>query len=181
MENRYQRGKVYKLIVDCDDCDLVYIGSTIQTLKRRFSMHKSEWKTGKKTCKSKLLFDYVKLYNRDIKIELIEKYPCNGRKELEKREGHYHRHVVCVNKCIAGRTKKEYYKDNKEKILKQRKQYREDNKERKKHYYENNKEKIAEQKKIKMTCECGSTFRKVDKGQHMKTKKHQSYIKTNNY
>jgi hypothetical protein len=34
--------------------------------------------------------------------------------ELNKREGHYIRTLVCVNKQIPDRTKKEYTEDNKE-------------------------------------------------------------------
>jgi hypothetical protein len=41
--------------------------------------------------------------------------------ELDKREGEYIRNNNCINRCIAGRTQKEYYEENKEKILEQRK------------------------------------------------------------
>jgi hypothetical protein len=36
--------------------------------------------------------------------------------ELDKREGEHIRNNNCINKYIAGRTMKEYYEDNKEKI-----------------------------------------------------------------
>ena len=42
------------------------------------------------------------------------------------------------------------------------------------------KKKINEQKKEKMTCECGSIFRIVDKARHLGTKKHQAFIASNN-
>jgi hypothetical protein len=90
--------------------------------------------------------------------------------------------------CIAGRTKKVYYRDNKDKIKKYKlenkenakeymKEYYEDNKEKAKGYYEENKEKISEQGKVKITCVCGSCYRKEDKSTHEKTHKHQSYLK----
>ena len=48
MENKYQRGKIYKLVVDD-----VYYGSTTETrLCRRLAKHRSNykcWKEGKKT------------------------------------------------------------------------------------------------------------------------------------
>jgi hypothetical protein len=50
----------------------------------------------------------------NISIELIKLFPCNCKKELEKEEGKYIKKYknICVNKFIAGRTVKEYYKDN---------------------------------------------------------------------
>ena len=56
-----------------------------------------------------------------------------------------------------------YYNEKRDEILKSKKEY-----------YKKNKEKIIENKKNgeKITCECGSIFRKCDKSQHLKTKKH---------
>ena len=48
-------------------------------------------------------------------IELIEEYPCDNLEQLRKRERHYIREMGTLNKFIAGRTKSEYVKDNKEK------------------------------------------------------------------
>jgi gas vesicle protein len=67
--------------------------------------------------------------------------------ELNRREGEHIRNNNCINRYIAGRTKKEYREDNKEKIKEQKKEYYEDNKEKIKQYLENNKEKIKEQMK----------------------------------
>ena len=50
-----------------------------------------------------------------------------------------------------------------------------------KEYIEDNKEKIkeySEKNKVKITCICGSCFRKVDKNRHERTKKHQSFLKS---
>ena len=43
-----------------------------------------------------------------------EDYPCNSKKELDAREGEYQKNNDCVNKRVAGRTKKQHYEDNKE-------------------------------------------------------------------
>eukprot|EP00966_Prymnesium_polylepis_P323553 7379732-Prymnesium_polylepis.1 len=94
-------------------------------------------------CSSNVLFDEGSL----VKIELIEEYPCSNRMELNRREGEWIRNTKCVNKAIAGRTAKEYYEDNQDKI----KDYREENKEqinaKKKEYREKSKEKIKEASK----------------------------------
>jgi hypothetical protein len=43
-----------------------------------------------------------------------------------------------------------------------------------KEYYEKNKEKNIQ----KITCVCGSCYRKTHKNRHEKTHKHQSYLKS---
>jgi len=98
----------------------------------------------------------------DAYIELIEKYSCTCKKELESKEGKYIREMECVNKIQVGRTfeefkkyrkeyDKKYYEDKKEHRLTYNKKYRKDNKEKlalkKKQYYEANKTKIALKRK----------------------------------
>ena len=123
--NKYENGKIYKIV--CNTTGLIYIGSTIQTLKERLSQHKSKYRLSR-TCSSHLV-----LQNNNSDIILIENYPCNSRKELQLREGIFQKSIPCVNSAIAGRTIKEYRKDNKEKT----KQYSIDNKEKIKVYKHN--------------------------------------------
>ena len=47
-----------------------------------------------------------------------------------------------------------------------------------KEYIEDNKEKIKEYGKVKITCACGSCYRKTHKNRHEKTHKHKSFLKT---
>lgn len=144
--NKYANGKIYCL--RSHQTDDIYIGSTIQPLYKRLYEHKSK--------KLHILSNYDDMY-----IELIEEYPCNNRMELTRKEGEHIRANDCVNKIIAGRTLKEYYIDNKDKIKQQEKKYRLDNKDiikerkkqyrlknkdKKKQYYIDNKEKIKKQK-----------------------------------
>jgi len=121
----YENGKIYKLW--CAETDMIYIGSTTQPLYKRLHEHKNRNKN-KNNCSSCELFKV----SNDVKIELIENYKCNNREELIKREGELIRKnkEICVNYRIAGRTQKEYYDDNKERI----KEYQENNKERIKEY-----------------------------------------------
>jgi hypothetical protein len=91
-----------------------------------------------------------------------------------------------VNKYIAERTFKEYYEDNKDKIQEYMKEYKKEYsiknkdkiKEYKKEYDEKKKEKKSEQGKVKITCVCGSCYRKADKSKHERTKERQSFLKT---
>jgi len=161
----------------------IYIGSTKETLEDRIYYHKSNYKSYlKKTYEYITSFEICK-YD-DCEIHLIEEYPCNTEQELRKKEGEYQRMMDCVNKQIAGRTKKEWREDNKEQIKEYNKKYRENNKEQMKEYSkkyrENNKEQMKEYnkeyKKQKIKCVCGSEHRKADTRRHQRTQKHIKYI-----
>ena len=142
----YQNGKIYCL--RSNQTDDIYIGSTAEErLSARMSKHRvdyNRWLNGK----TNYVTSYELLKYDDCYIELIEKYPCKDKMELERREGEIQREMNCVNKYIAGRTYKEYYQDNRCKISEKSRQYRQDNKETiseyMKQYQQNNKEKLTE-------------------------------------
>lgn len=189
MVKDYSKGKIYT--VRSRSCELVYIGSTIQTLPDRLSghyRHLKSYKNGKgDKCSS-----YQILEKGDAYIELFEYYPCDTEQELRRYEGQCQRNYECVNLQIAGRTKAEYREDKKEQIFEYQKKYKQENKEQileraKKYYQENkerinekdkkyhqkNKEQISEKKKVKITCEvCGLTVSKSGVARHRRSKKH---------
>jgi hypothetical protein len=147
--NPYHDAKIY-LITSPSRPDLIYYGSTIQSLEKRFIAHKCDAK--KYNNSSKILINCG-----DAIIELVENYQCESKYELECRERLYIENNPCVNKKIPTRTEEEYYEENKEKIkeyyeqnkeklLTQQKEYREQNKEklriRQNEYREQNKEKV---------------------------------------
>ena len=144
--NKYNNSKIYKIWSPSRD-DLVYYGSTYQSLSQRMSIHRSNyrrWKEGKyHNVSSFKIFEECD----DYRIELVENYPCSNKEELNAREGYYIRNNTCVNKVVPDRTKKEYRIDNKEKIKEQSKQYRENHKEEIKQYYQDNKEELKDQSK----------------------------------
>ncbi len=137
IKNKYQNGKIYKIVNDVEN--LTYYGSTIEKLCRRMSKHRADSKRF-----SKRYEKFGNLY--DCKIILIENYPCNNKEELIKRERFYIENNKCINFEIPGRTKKEYYHDNKEQIKLKNQEYKLLNKEKikllNKEYYQKNKEKI---------------------------------------
>ena len=142
VDKRYENGKIY--VVRCKNDDtLVYVGSTIQTLEDRFKCHKCD-----KTCS---LYKYVNGDWDNWYIELYEEYPCKNKHILEIKEGEVQRDIATINKCIAGRTLKQWYQDNRDEIAKQRKQHYQDNREKileyKKQHYQDNLEKILEKHK----------------------------------
>jgi hypothetical protein len=170
----YKNAKIYKLW--SPQGDDIYIGSTTQSLAVRKAGHNRDFKKNNK-CSSKILFEK---YN-DVRIELLECCPCDNKEELTKREGHHIRNNDCVNKRIAGRTKKEYYEDNKEKIKEKDRIYYEDNKEQikeqKKDYRDANKEKIKERKSIRVICECGLEVNKDGIARHKRSQRHVGNLK----
>ena len=133
----YGKGKIYKIINNSSD--LVYFGATIQPLYKRFNAHKSVYSG----CTSKTIFE-----GENPQIILVEKFACNDKQELKKRERYYIENNDCINKNIPGRTVKEYKQDNKEKCKEYEIQYRNDNKDKIKEYYLINKERIIEKNRL---------------------------------
>ena len=78
---------------------------------------------------------------------------------------------------------KQYYLNNKEKLIQKQKKNYENNKEKlieyQKHYYLDNKETIKKKKSEIINCQCGSKTRKDNISNHVKTKKHQTYLNNN--
>ena len=78
--------------------------------------------------------------------------------------------------------RKNYYENNKEKIIEQNKVYIEENKEliteKKADWYQKNKEKILDKQKQKFICECGAEVRIAGKPEHLRSTKHNKYIKS---
>ena len=167
-KNKYEKGKVYKITdIAYNKC---YIGSTCdKLLSQRLARHKEQFKRygqGKANWSSSFkLFEEFGVEN--CKIELIEEYPCENRHQLSKREGFYIQSNDCVNKQVAGRTKTEYKAEFKDWYL---------NNQRERYY--KNKEQILQKLAEKTECECGSVLRKSDLPRHLRTNKHQDYIKS---
>jgi len=165
----YKQGKIYTIRCKTDT-SLIYVGSTIQSLAKRFGGHKKE-------CKRSNMLLYSKIENwNDWYIELYLNYPCNSVEELRKKEGEIIREIGTLNKIIAGRTIQQYNIDNPDRM---------------KNWKHNNPEKMAvhrEKDKIReiengrrevKPCECGGRFSEKSIRTHEKSKKHQTYL--NNY
>jgi len=133
----YNNGKIYKIINENNE--IIYIGSTVQTLYKRWSKHNHKSPINK--------------------IILIENYSCNSQEELCKREQEViDKHSDLLNQIRAYTSEedlKQYHKEYREKNKEQNKQYRKEYieinkekiKEKNKEYYENNKDKINERHK----------------------------------
>ena len=143
-------GYIYK--ISSPHTDKVYVGSTIQTIKRRLQEHKSEYKRFLKGVGCFITsFEIIKLGNSIIdEIETLNNVTIE---ELRFRETFVIRNtenVVNTKMPRQTQTRTQYYQENKIDIL--------------------------EQKKNKTNCVCGSTCRHDDISRHNKTKKHLTYV-----
>jgi hypothetical protein len=139
----YQLGKIYS--IRSHMTEMIYIGSTCNTLSRRMANHKDTMKRWKSGVGAKTT-SYDILEYGDAYIELIEEYPCNSKILLEKREGEIMRATEnTVNRITVGRTKAEYYIDNADKL------------------------------KQKNICLCGGRYTFGNLPRHYKSIRHQAY------
>lgn len=176
----YQQGKIYTIRCRTDDT-LIYVGSTTQSLAKRWDGHKV--KSRKEGMLNRLIYKKVNNEWKNWYIELYELYPCSCKEELCRKEGEIIRLIGNLNVRIEGRTDKEYREENKDKkkeydkiysennkdkISKQKKEYNDENKDKLKEYYEKNKYKMYEN----ITCVCGCNLTKNNLNKHLKTQKH---------
>jgi len=174
MSQDFNKSKIYKITNDYNND--VYVGSTCDTLVRRFIRHKAATKN--EVNKNRPLYKLMNEIGFErFRIELIEDYPCQDKYQLRQREGHFIREIGTFNKKIEGRTKqekkdkiKEYQQDNKDKIKEYKKEYRQNNKDKIKKYQK-------EYKNEKITCVCGCIIRKSDISRHKQTNKHIELMK----
>ncbi len=127
----YANGKIYKIECLSGNADDVYIGSTTKEyLSQRMDKHRSDYKVWKNGKRGKTLsFDVFDKYGiENCVITLLENVNAQSKNELQAREAHYIRTVNCVNKYIPLRTDKQYYQDNKDKLIDKSKQYYENKK-----------------------------------------------------
>ena len=147
----YKLGKLY--IITSEQHKLIYIGSTAQKyISTRITGHIAGYKNGSKKCKS-----YKLLECDDYEYKLLKDFPCSNKQQLKREEGFWILHYKeqtdyeCVNKNIAGRTKKEWCDNNKDKAKENYKKWYDNNKDKaKEHYkkwYDNNKDKAKEHSK----------------------------------
>ena len=116
IQNKYHNSKIYQITdIAYTKC---YIGSTTEELCQRMARHRYHYtqflKNNKNFISSYELFKEYRVEN--CKIELIEYFKCDSLAELRKKEGEHIKNTECINKNVAGRTDKEYYETNKDKI-----------------------------------------------------------------
>mgnify|MGYP000099865419 FL=1 len=148
---------IYKLIKkDALNDDMVYIGST-EDINDRMSKHKYSCNNIKNQSYNCKVYKYIRDNGGwdEWKYEIVDEVEVALRNDAARYEGEYIIKYDAINKLndiVAGRTIKQYqkenYQQNIEHILQKHKQYREQNKEQNKQKdketYERNKEHILQ-------------------------------------
>ena len=121
----YSKGKIYRIV--SANSDLVYIGSTCQSLAKRKGQHISDYKSYVKGTRPYISSCKI-IEKGNIDIILIEEYKAINKMDLHKKEREHIEKNECVNKKIPGRTHKEsiaeYRANNKDKLTKYQAEYR---------------------------------------------------------
>jgi len=195
LRSKLNNAKIYKITDNTNQN--VYIGSTCNSLKNRLMQHKYDYKRFLNGLYHNIKsFDIIK--NGDYKIELLENCNIKTKQELLAIERYYIENNECLNKNIPGNFDKgcqqyhkdyyienidkikEYYNNNKDKIKKSQKDYYINNKrkllDKANEYNAKNKDKLQQ----KFICQCGGNYTYANKQQHLKSNKHQNYLKSQN-
>ena len=159
------KGSIYQ--ITNEDESIVYIGSTTETIERRWSKHKAiykRWLQGKAGGYS--IFYHFKEHGiEQFSISLISQHEIDDRKQLlEFEQLTIDRTENVCNTQIAYRSE--------EQKLEKLEQKREYNRE----YNRSNRDAISAKRSVKCDCECGGKYTLRDKAKHKKTKKHQNWL-----
>ena len=162
---------IYKIYCKNENIKDCYVGSTNDLIRRKWT-HKCKCNNINSDRYNIKLYTFIRANGGFENFDFIILEQFNtiiDKQDLFKIEGQYIKNNNSTLNCrLAGRTVKEYYQDNKQKLLEDSKKYYEDNKseilekvnnyrkdnkteiiERKKKYYEQNKEQINEKRKVK--------------------------------
>lgn len=182
------KGRIYQILNN--DASIIYVGSTTDSLKKRWINHKSGAK-GQLKGKYRNLSIYQHFNEMGVdqfKLELIKEYDVVDVKHLRAIEQLWINKVKCINKqpCFMPISKKardklygdahraelnakcmENYFANHEANLVARKEYRALNRER-----------INAKKGDKIACECGGSYTRSHKSRHLSTARHQASLQS---
>ena len=127
--NKFKKSCVYA--VRSPHTNMFYVGSTAQKLCNRWSNHMTAFKRHQDKKSNDFCYSFNIMLLGDAYIELLEDVCVDNKQQLTKREGEIQRHYgdLCVNRNIAGRTAKEWYKDNAEDRIAYQSKYTQLNKE----------------------------------------------------
>lgn len=187
------KGSVYKIFIESHP-NIIYVGSTINTLEIRWQAHKDGFKKYL-IDRSKIvsIFPYFESLGIDnFQIKLIKEYDIIDKKHLLAYEQlwinklkpiNIQKHLYKTRNIIRTLDRIDYNK-NREKHLQVCKEYYANNSEvikaRVRNYREKNIEKIRERKKKTYICPCEPNNEKnyEHKSRHEKTLKHQKYLQS---
>ena len=187
----YSNTHFYKIV--CKDLNITdcYVGHTTDFVNRKHSH--------KRACLNQnVRFHHLDLYRTirengnwdNWEMVLIRTENIVNSLEARKREREYIEELKAnLNMVKAYRSQEEadelgrqFRENHKEEKKEYDKIYRDNNKDRKREndrvYRENNKDYLKIQKGLKFECECGGRYTNCHKQEHIRSNKHQEYLKT---
>tara|TARA_R110000787_G_scaffold239144_1_gene345288 strand:- start:1254 stop:1820 length:567 start_codon:yes stop_codon:yes gene_type:complete len=169
----YKNASIYKITCNDNTVNETYIGST-KNFKKRMTEHKSVCNNPNSKAytnkKYKIIRDNGNWSNWEM--TKVKDFPCNTRKELRMEEQKY-MSGGSLN-IIQSYTTKEERLTNQKKYYKKTKPIRQI---KSKEYYQINQVKLRANRLLKFDCECSGKYCKGDTARHMKSPKHQNYLK----
>ena len=149
-------------LISCKDSNQkgCYVGQTSR-FKRRLIEHKHVSKTESASAHNRSIYRYIRNHGGWDNFEMKKIHSIEGtQKEIDKLEKFYIKKYKSLN-TIPTRTRKEYYKDNKETINAKSILY-----------YNEHRDEFLEKKKEVCSCHCGGTYTRTHRARHMKSNKH---------
>jgi hypothetical protein len=158
----YNESRIYKIYCTLSTINEFYIGSSAE-YEKRCILHKSNVTNINSPMYGYKLYNYIRNNGgwNNFTVEVLEKYPCKNRKELNIRE--------------------EWWKQQEQPTLNERKAHRteEDLKDYTSQYYKVNKTHIrANANQVIQCSNCDKTYTKENKTHHQKTKYCKNYKST---
>lgn len=174
----YSNAVIYKLCCNDPEVNEIYIGSTTNMYNRK-NAHKQACNNANDIEHNAYKYRYIRDNGGWINwsMIMIERVECESKQELLSRERYYIDQLKpMLNKNIPLRTARDWYADNKDRVITEKKQYHIDNKEyitvRHNQYVNNNKEFVNR----KMICDCGYVIILCQRTKHYKTSRHKNYL-----
>ena len=179
---------IYKIVCEDANVKYSYVGST-RSFRVRKAQHKHCCNNEKDKEYNKKLYTTIRENGgwENWRIVVIAEVEVESKRQAEIIEEE-HRLKLQANlnerRChITEQEKKEYYKNNAEKLKEQHNEYYENNRdkiiEQVKEYQKTNADKITEWRKTKCNCKCGGKYTNINKSHHLNTKKHKKYLSKN--
>jgi hypothetical protein len=162
----YNESRIYKIYCTLSTINEFYIGSSAR-YEERCILHKSDCNNINSIRYSLKLYQYIRNNGgwNNFTVEVLEKYPCKNRTELNIRE--------------------EWWKKQEQPTLNERKAHRtindkkEYNNEKTSEYYHNNSTNIKLKANEVIKCSiCNKTFTRANRSTHQKSKYCQNYKST---
>ncbi len=195
-------GRVYKIVNGVNN--KAYIGSTFDTIHKRFYKHKSNINTvGKRNCKLKTAMR--ECGTKYFSVCLVEELMCESHADVRKRENFWitklethldgyntkeayswkhsdhpkHVEKKEAHKKYCKEYMRKYVAENPEKLSKTKHRYYEEHKHQVKEYISDWKQKnsdyLKQKRREKITCECGVKVARYNIQRHRRTNKHKKY------